>query len=916
MQRIWIAVAVGMLMTLSAFGQPGAVDREFQPDLRANEIPVDLAVQPDGSIYVMLDPELSAKHRLPRVVRLRADGQRDESFRPEPFPDLKWYRFEQIYVDGSDQVYVLAKRLKISGAVLPPPEPPHPILSRLRPDGGADPGFRIEDSLGQTLEFCKGSKDGGVWAVASLPGENASSLLKIGNDGSIAARLVDVPQGQWFQVRGLHERTHGRLLVSGLIRTPALPNRHGLAQFLPDGTLDPDFIPDVILPPRDAVPPISSSALLPDDRLVVGGKFPSVGNFRTTNVARFLPNGRIDTRFHAPPMDDGVSRVYAEPDGHVVVFGYFRRIAGLMRPAVARLKPDGQLDSDFSLSLPENARPRAYAQAPDGSLYVAGDGVPQPDGRGFLVRIQRQGTGKERPEIVTSPVGANRRVGGEAALEPVVRCGPGATFQWFQNGEPLPGATQSFLRFPDLHLFHNGTYVLRVSDESGSAETLPVAVVVEPTLARAGWPDLTYRCVVGSEGGRAPSISALLRLPAGRLLAGGEFKSIGQTNTGSLVVLEPSGLVNLKLTQPLHTFGSVSCLVAQTNGCILVGGRFAQIGGQSRNGVARLLPNGTIDPGFTPEFDPFARVDAVAPLSDGGYLVTGVLLHDGEPKPDAFLKLRSDGRIDRSYPKAEFDGMGSARIGLLPSGRVYFSLAPLDGPGGQGHLRRLLPDGKLDPSFPVLDIYRGRLGKLHTCDDERVWVSSDYFGPSISIRDPAGQTGSLFAEIRPDGRIEGRTGIGVRQLQRGGIETMARDSVGRFLVGGSSLSRYIDDVEDTDFLTHTDGMIHAISTDDTGDLFIGGTFKTVWDVPRPALARVYGADRSAPYLIGPFRTEQGVRLELDTFEGWLYELETADELRASSWKTTTTFQGNGKRQSILDPNQSNPARFYRVRVRP
>src|SRR3954452_9504805 len=45
---------------------------------------------------------------------------------------------------------------------------------------------------------------------------------------------------------------------------------------------------------------------------------------------------------------------------------------------------------------------------------------------------------------------------------------------------------------------------------------------------------------------------------------------------------------------------SVSALVVQPDGKILIGGSFTQIGGQGRTNIARLFSNGTVETNFHP----------------------------------------------------------------------------------------------------------------------------------------------------------------------------------------------------------------------------------------------------------------------------------------------------------------------------
>ena len=67
--------------------------------------------------------------------------------------------------------------------------------------------------------------------------------------------------------------------------------------------------------------------------------------------------------------------------------------------------------------------------------------------------------------------------------------------------------------------------------------------------------------------------------------------------------------------------GSCESIEVQADGRILIGGDFTTIGGVKRNRVARLNPDGSVDPGFNPDAD--QSVASIAMQADGKILVGG-----------------------------------------------------------------------------------------------------------------------------------------------------------------------------------------------------------------------------------------------------------------------------------------------------
>ena len=110
----------------------------------------------------------------------------------------------------------------------------------------------------------------------------------------------------------------------------------------------------------------------------------------------------------------------------------------------------------------------------------------------------------------------------------------------------------------------------------------------------------------------------------GKTLIGGDFTSLSP-NGGSAVTrnriarLNPDGTVDAAFDP--NADGIVRSIAVQADGTILAGGDFSSIGGQSRNHIARLdAVTGSADP-FNPNANGF--VDAIAVQADGKILIGG-----------------------------------------------------------------------------------------------------------------------------------------------------------------------------------------------------------------------------------------------------------------------------------------------------
>jgi len=82
----------------------------------------------------------------------------------------------------------------------------------------------------------------------------------------------------------------------------------------------------------------------PNGKIVIGGKFTTVGGTARTRIARLNANGTLDTGFD--PGDGASYAVYAvtlQPDGKILIGGGFESVGGVSRDRIARLWGDRRL---------------------------------------------------------------------------------------------------------------------------------------------------------------------------------------------------------------------------------------------------------------------------------------------------------------------------------------------------------------------------------------------------------------------------------------------------------------------------------------------------------------------------------------------------------------------------------------------
>jgi uncharacterized delta-60 repeat protein len=271
--------------------------------------------------------------------------------------------------------------------------------------------------------------------------------------------------------------------------------------------------------------------------------------------------------------------------------------------------------------------------------------------------------------VVTVSATSSPIVGGSVTL--AVNDLTASSYQWRYRGTPIAGATNATLTLSNLSRGQNGDYDVVLTHSGGTtvaqAYTLDVCPAVMPDLYQA---DATFAPRFEQEG--AGSILAVVRLPDGKFLVGGDFTKLGNTQCLYLARLNADGSLDASYTPPVLT-GTVRALVAQADGKVWVGGDFAFVDRQRSGGLVRLNADLTVDPAFAVGQGFDASVRALAAQSDGKVVVGGDFQRYGASNAPRLVRLNADASIDSTLSYA--NSIGPVRVLQVQSdGKV---LAPL-----------------------------------------------------------------------------------------------------------------------------------------------------------------------------------------------------------------------------------------------
>lgn len=410
------------------------------------------------------------------------------------------------------------------------------------------------------------------------------------------------------------------------------------------GALDPTFgTGGVVSFPFGFTDALKDIALQPDGKIVAGGSVQVTGLDQDFALARFNPDGSLDTTFgdagrvrtdFGPDYSDEIQALAVLPGGKILAVG---NIGGTASVGLARYNPDGTLDTtfgpdgtgraavDFSLSGFETAF--ALAVLPDGRFVVAGGVQPNPSAsQSFFAVARFHADGSLDPTFGTGGVVSTDFGPTDAGAFGVVVQADGKVVAAGQSSSSSANFSFAVARYntdgtPDTTFAGTGQLQIEFGPDTNYPTGRDVALQADGKIVVAG---------IFLNGGSADIGVARLN-PDGTLDAtfgGGDgLASIdaGSDEDGHAVAIEPGGK-------------------------IVVAGLWTQPGG-SNSFVARLNPDGSPDTGF----------------GTAGTVVTDVAANDND-EFNAVL-IQPDGKIltagtagagsIRQFGLARYDG-GSA----------------------------------------------------------------------------------------------------------------------------------------------------------------------------------------------------------------------------------------------------------------
>ncbi|MBK8339983.1 MAG: delta-60 repeat domain-containing protein [Flavobacteriales bacterium] len=276
--------------------------------------------------------------------------------------------------------------------------------------------------------------------------------------------------------------------------------------------------------------------------------------------------------------------------------------------------------------------------------------------------------------------------------------------------------------------------------------------------------------------GANAKITDLALQPDGKILIGGEFTSYSGTPRDRIARLDPNGGLDMSFDPGSGANDWVLDVAVQPDGKIRSAGIFTSYNGVSRNRIARLNTDGSLDETFIVGGGANADVNVLALQPDGKILIGGAFtVYRGNLRHHV-ARLNTDGSLDTSFDPGSgpndfvFD-MHMQADGKIVIGGIFTSCQGIT----RGHVARLSADGSLDAGLDPGTGTNDYVSKLSPRPDGRILM----VGPFTSFN---GTTRNRIMRLTGTGDLDATFNIGTGADQH--VYEVVPQPDGKILIGG------------------------------------------------------------------------------------------------------------------------------------
>jgi len=687
----------------------------------ANTYVYTTTIQNDGKVLIGGNFSLINGAQKGNIVRLNADGSNDSTFNGGTGA---YYGINSISVQSDGKIIIGGNFTSYDGTT-------RNYIARLNSYGNLDTEFDPGTGANMSIEATAIQNDGKIIIGGTFTFFNGiirQHIARLNTDGSLDTTF-NPGTGTDNDISSIAIQPDGKILIGGDFDVYNGITRNSIARLNPDGSLDPSFDPGT-----GGNGPVKTIVILNDGKLLIGGCFNTFNGLSRAHIARLNPDGSLDDQFDpGTGADQGVNAIALQQNGKIIVVGNFTTFDSTTVNNIARLNNNGELDTTFNTGTGADQPIVTTAVQNDDKIIIGGlFGFFNGKTRNCFARLNSDGT-------IDSEF--NKNTGANNIIHTT--------------------AIQS-----DGKIIISGNF-----DQFNGAQRARIA-----RLNADGSLDTTFN----PGGGANHNIYASAIQSDGKILIGGEFTIFDGAFRQHIARLNANGSLDTTFYPGTGADNDVTSIAIQSDGKIIIGGSFDYFNGIPRKSIARLNPDGSLDASFNPGTGGIGPVEKIVIQNDGKILISGCFYQFNGVSRGHIARLNSDGSLDEFFNPGTGADWGINDMALQPDGKIIiggnftsFNETPAN------YIARLNSNGSLDATFYPGTGANEFILTVVTQSDGKILVGGMF-------TEFNGNSTPYFVRLNYNGSIDGSFNPGNGPNEP--VYTIAFQSTDRLIIGGSFTS--------------------------------------------------------------------------------------------------------------------------------
>ena len=722
-----------LFFSLSVFPQGGTLDMSFNTTdtgfangATSNNVIYSSSTQPDGKIIVCGNFTTYMGISRNRIARLNPDLSLDTTFDPGTAANNS---IQTILLKPDGKILIGGNFTSYNGTAVN-------RIACLNADGTIDTSFNVGSGFNNTVNAFALQSDGKIIVggnFTTYKGASQNRVVRLNTDGSVDTGC-NVGTGADGTINTIKIQADGKVILAGSFGTFDGNAKGRIIRLNSDGSMDPGFVTGSGF---DAA--VNSVALQTDGKILVGGHFSSYDGTAKNRMVRLESNGTADSGFNFTAvtfsaLTEGVQNIAVLTDGKILI-GNRDLAAQDVQTGVFRLNTNGTVDNSFTVGYATASIFNAVIPQVDGSIIVTGTFTNyNKKGRAYIVRLQSNGNPKTPYNLGT---GAN---GGITVMKPQTdnKIVIGGSFVGY-NG---------VLSYRLARLNEDGTLDTGFNTGEGADDTVfdlalqpDNKIILVGAFKRFQNTIKNYIARVNQDGsldtGFVSGFDANGRINAVQLLANGKIIAVG--NFASYSGFSRKGIIRLNANGTIDTgfspgtgidtnISTIYSIAVQPDGKIIIGGDFTAYNGISRNNIARLNADGSLDTTFNPGTGGNDSVDVINVLPDGKIIIAGNLTQYNSVPVNGLARINADGTLDPGFVMGTgFDVPVIYDVKVEPDGKLLIggSFSNYNGTSVK-NLVRLNSDGSVNNSFSNVTGANNAINTIEFTSDNKILIGGSF----------------------------------------------------------------------------------------------------------------------------------------------------------------------------------------------